>query len=95
MKVWQLPSLSPLLVLRGHKRGVWSLAFSPVDRCLLSASADGTCRLWSLADGSCLRSLQGHEASVLKAAFVTRGMQVVSAGECGGNEVPSACWGGP
>ncbi|CAI7797194.1 unnamed protein product, partial [Closterium sp. NIES-54] len=75
-KVWRLPDLSLSVTLRGHKRGVWSVAFSPVDRCVLTASGDATCRIWALADGSCLRTLQGHEASVLKAIFVTRGTQV-------------------
>jgi hypothetical protein len=31
-QVWKLPSLVAVLTLRGHKRGVWHAAFSPVDQ---------------------------------------------------------------
>lgn len=37
-KVWRLPSLVPILTLRGHKRGVWSVEFSPIDQALITAS---------------------------------------------------------
>jgi U3 small nucleolar RNA-associated protein 13 len=37
-RVWRLPGLEPHLVLRGHKRGVWAVEFSPVDQALLTAS---------------------------------------------------------
>lgn len=32
IKLWRLPSLVLAATLRGHKRGVWDLAFSPVDQ---------------------------------------------------------------
>lgn len=31
-QVWRLPALSLVATLRGHKRGVWDVAFSPVDQ---------------------------------------------------------------
>lgn len=37
---------------------------------------DKTIKLWSLSDSSCLRTLEGHTASVLRACFVTAGTQV-------------------
>ena len=40
-KVWQLPSLVLKLTLKGHKRGVWAVAFSPVDQAV--ATASGAC----------------------------------------------------
>ena len=67
-------------MLRGHKRGVWAVEFAPLDRALLSASGDKTIKLWSLADGSCLRTLEGHTASVLRATFATAGTQVRAGG---------------
>ena len=39
----------------GHKRGVWSVAFSPVDMCLATASGDRTVKLWNLNDFSCIK----------------------------------------
>ena len=31
-QVWRLPDLVALHTLRGHRRGVWAAAFSPVDQ---------------------------------------------------------------
>lgn len=78
-KVWYLPELQHKSTLSGHKRSVWSCVFSPVDKCIATGSADKTMRLWSL-DGACLRLFEGHSASVLRIAFTTFGVQLVSAG---------------
>jgi len=32
-------------------------------------------RLWALADGACLRTFEGHAASVLRVAFISAGTQ--------------------
>jgi WD40 repeat protein len=37
-KVWRLPSLVPALTLKGHRRGIWAVAFSPVDQAVATAS---------------------------------------------------------
>lgn len=75
-QVWRLPDLVQTLTLKGHRRGVWSAQFSPVDQCVLTGSGDATIRLWALGDGSCLRTFEGHGASVLRAAFISAGTQV-------------------
>lgn len=59
------------------------MEFSPIDRCLASCSGDRTVKLWSIADLSCLRTFQGHTASVLSVAFVSAGAQLVSGGADG------------
>ena len=76
MQVWQLPDLVQTLTLKGHRRGVWSAAFSPVDQVVLTGSGDASVRLWALTDGSCLKTFEGHSASVLRASFITHGTQV-------------------
>jgi WD40 repeat protein len=40
-------------------------------------------RLWSLVDGACLRTFEGHLASVLRVDFLSSGAQLLSAGADG------------
>ncbi|KAK1326881.1 Guanine nucleotide-binding protein subunit beta-like protein B [Acorus calamus] len=81
--IWRLPELVLVMVLKGHKRGIWSVEFSPIDKCVLTSSGDKTIKIWSIADGSCLKTFEGHTASVLRASFITRGTQLVSCGADG------------
>ena len=43
------------------------------------ASGDKTLRLWALADGTCLKTFEGHTASVLRLNFLSAGTQVSTA----------------
>jgi WD40 repeat protein len=43
---------SPRAVLKGHRSGVFSVAFSPDGKVLLSGSRDGAVISWNVADGS-------------------------------------------
>eukprot|EP00879_Flechtneria_rotunda_P023236 GHRR01024570.1.p1 GENE.GHRR01024570.1~~GHRR01024570.1.p1 ORF type:complete len:103 (+),score=18.48 GHRR01024570.1:270-578(+) len=54
--------------------------FSPVDQVLLSCSGDRLVKMWSVRDGSCLRTFEGHAGGVLRCMFLTAGTQVLSAG---------------
>ncbi|EPQ29443.1 uncharacterized protein PFL1_03198 [Pseudozyma flocculosa PF-1] len=71
-------SLKPLSTLKGHKRGVWSVRFSPVDLALATGSGDKTIRLWGLKDYTCVKIFEGHTNSVLKLQFCSAGMQLLS-----------------
>ena len=70
-------------VFHGHKRVVWSVAFSRLDRIVASASGDATVRIWSVQSGTMLRTLQEHVARVLRVRFISRGTQLVSGGADG------------
>jgi U3 small nucleolar RNA-associated protein 13 len=78
--IWKLLNLVSSVVLKGHKRGIWSLEFSPVEQCVITSSGDRTIKLWAVADGSCLKTFEGHTSSVLCASFLSRGAQFVSCG---------------
>jgi hypothetical protein len=54
---------------RPHRDCVLSLVFSRDGRWLASGSADRAARLWSVADGKMLRSMEGHSGHVLTVAF--------------------------
>jgi U3 small nucleolar RNA-associated protein 13 len=69
--------------LLGHKRGIWDVRFSPVDRRLASCSGDRTVRIWNVGSGECLRVLEGHLAATLKVRWMSTATQLVSAGSDG------------
>jgi len=81
-KVWNT-DLGLVLVLRGHSRGVWCARFSPVDRLVATGSADANIRLWSLGEGggACVKTLEGHDTSVLRLDWVGGGQIVSSSSE--------------
>lgn len=79
--VWSLCScfaLDNCLVVGPH------LCAPPISvPCWTCIAGDKTARLWSLADGTCLRAFEGHLASVLRVDFLSAGTQMLSAGADG------------
>ena len=84
VKIWSTEDGSVVGILRGHKRGVWSVRFSPRDTPVISSEArsstnrglavtgsgDKTVKIWSLSDYSCLLTFEGHTNSVLKVLWL-------------------------
>ena len=85
VKVWSTETGEVQGILRGHRRGVWSVAFAPKGAppisgdsgtvassrgLVVTGSGDKTVRIWSLNDYSCLRTLEGHTNSVLKVLWL-------------------------
>jgi WD40 repeat protein len=60
-----------------HSSNVTSVAFSPDGASFVSASLDGTLRLWS-TNGTLLGTLSGHETDVTAVAFGPDGTQLAS-----------------
>ena len=55
IKVFNVDDGQVISILKGHKRGVFSAKFSAVERVLASGSGDGTVKLWSLTNFTCLK----------------------------------------
>lgn len=88
--IWRLPDLVHVVTLKGHKRRIFSVEFSTVDQCVMTASGDKTVKIWAISDGSCLKTFEGHTSSVLRASFITDGTQFVSCGKFHYPDVVSA-----
>ena len=85
VRIWSVDDGDGLGVLRGHKRGVWTVQFAPKSipqisgeagvestsrGVILTGSGDKSVKIWSLFDYSCLRTLEGHTSSVLKVVWL-------------------------
>lgn len=84
IKIWDVEAGEVQGILKGHRRGVWSVRFSPPNTpviqgeqgtvsgkgAVLTGSVDKTIKLWSLADYACIRTFEGHSNSVLKVAWL-------------------------
>lgn len=68
-----------LLVLGGHTAELWVTAFSPDGRRIVTASSDGTARIWDATTGRELLRLIGHADRVGSVAFSPDGLEVATA----------------
>jgi WD40 repeat protein len=71
------------LTLSGHRAGIWACAIAPDGRRVVSASRDGTLRVWDVGTGEPLAVLEGHEREVRDCAITADGRTVVSASSDG------------
>ncbi|EHK27210.1 uncharacterized protein TRIVIDRAFT_55283 [Trichoderma virens Gv29-8] len=84
VKVWSVEEGEVQGILRGHKRGVWTVQFSPAQMpalqgedgpvtgkgVILTGSGDKSIKLWNLSDYTCIRTFEGHSNSILKVAWL-------------------------
>jgi len=74
-----LPHPALIRTLEGHSSSVNGCAFSPDGKLIVSASGDGTLKVWDSETGQMLRSLEGHSSFVEGCAFSPDGKLIVSA----------------
>jgi len=70
-----------LAVLAGHTDVVESAAFSPDGSRIVTASYDGSARIWDAQTGAPLAVLSGHRAAVRSAAYSPDGSHIVTASQ--------------
>ncbi|HEY8211048.1 MAG TPA: TIR domain-containing protein [Myxococcaceae bacterium] len=71
------------VTFKGHSGSVMGAAFSPDGRQVVTASLDGTARIWDATTRRERVKLQGHAGVVLSAAFSPDGRRVMTSGEDG------------
>jgi U3 small nucleolar RNA-associated protein 13 len=80
VKLWDVESGALKVLCRGLRRCVFDVCYSPVDRVVATSSGDATIQIWKAMTGACVRTLQCHDAAVLKSVLLSRGMQLASSG---------------
>ena len=71
--------LQEAIVFAGHQNGLNKAIFSPDGLRVLTASADGTVRLWEAKTGRSLQVFRAHDGSVMDVAFDAHGARVITA----------------
>ena len=69
VKLWDVAGRSERATLKGHKKTIRALAYSPDGTLLASASEDNTIKLWDAASGTVRATLEGHADMVTCLAF--------------------------
>jgi WD40 repeat protein len=65
--------------LRGHENAVWTAAFSPDGKVVVTGGDDRTARVWDAATGRTMHVLRGHLLPVSSVVFSPDGTRVVTA----------------
>jgi len=83
VRIWDAATGQPIgEPLKGHDGAVWSAAFSPDGKRIVTTSADKTARVWDAATGQPIgEPLKGHEDAVNSAAFSPDGKRIVTASD--------------
>lgn len=66
--------------LSGHTNRIYRALFSPDGRSIVTASGDGTAKIWNVSSGSLKETLSGHSSHVFCASFSPDSRSVVTAG---------------
>ena len=78
LKLWDVATGKVVRSFEGHLNDVYSVAFSPDGRTMVSGSSDNTLKLWDVATGKLLRTLEGHSNTVSSVAFSPGGHTILS-----------------
>jgi WD40 repeat protein len=62
---------------QGHTDRIFSIAFSPDGKTILTGSEDATARLWGL-DGNMIMEFKGHKGDVRSVAFSPDGKTILT-----------------
>jgi WD40 repeat protein len=78
-RIWDAETGASIATLRGHQDSVYSAAFSPNGRFIVTASADRTAIVWNTATDFIVQTLKGHKDSIVHAVFSPDSLKIVTA----------------
>ena len=79
-RIWHVPTVKEIAILRGHEQMLNSAEFSPDGGHIVTASQDGTARIWDAAGGTAIAVLDGHMGGrIASAVFSPNGTRIVTA----------------
>ncbi|KAM3967661.1 lisH and WD40 domain-containing Lis-1 [Aphomia sociella] len=81
--VWDSRNSDVSLDLKGHGGPVYKCKFFPSGIVVLSAGADGSCRIWSAETGVNPVTLKGHKMAVTDVCIIEKGRNVISVSKDG------------
>src|SRR6266550_424778 len=84
VRVWDLESISPKLILDGPKGRVGAIAFTPDNQTLIAAdsepASEGVIHQWSIPSGSPLKSWIAHADAIQSLKLTSDGTQLITSG---------------
>jgi WD40 repeat protein/predicted Ser/Thr protein kinase len=90
--LWDLTPLHHRCGLVGHKDRITDLAIAPDSRTIATSSLDKTVKLWNVATGQELLTLDGHTGTVRAVAFSPDGRALASCGDGPGGAIEVIVW---
>jgi WD40 repeat protein len=81
VNIWNVKTMESRHTLKGHKSFVWSVAFAPDGRTLLSGSEDKTVKFWDVASGSERGTFDWKVGKIRAVAFAPDGMTAAAGGD--------------
>ncbi len=83
-RIWRVSDGKQVAVCEGHEKPLLWVEFAPDGKSLVTASLDGTVRIWDL-EGRELKKLTGHRAGVRVARFHPHGRGLIASGSFDGD----------
>jgi WD40 repeat protein len=80
---WQKDVKTPIRTLKGHTGAVNYAEWSPEGNYIVSASSDGTARVWNWRNGTTLSVLRGQAGALEDASFSPNGRLIVTVSTAG------------
>ena len=79
VQLWDANTGKSISTFKGHTDGIYSVAFSPDGKTIVSGSLDNTARLWDTQTEKSISTFKGHTGSIYSVAFSPDGETIASA----------------